>query len=73
MVQAPRTEVLVMIVVLLVTVLVDLITAVGIGVVLASVMFETDGRFGVGKSPRHYRIIPGNTLIKRNNVSWTAA
>ena len=39
MVQAPRTEVLVMIVVLLVTVLVDLITAVGIGVVLASVMF----------------------------------
>ncbi|WNM59276.1 SulP family inorganic anion transporter [Candidatus Nitrospira allomarina] len=39
MAQAPRTEVLVMIVVLLVTVLVDLITAVGIGVVLASVMF----------------------------------
>jgi len=39
LVQAPRTEVLVMIVVLLVTVLVDLITAVGIGVVLASVMF----------------------------------
>lgn len=38
-VQAPRTEVLVMVVVLLVTVLVDLITAVGIGVVLASVMF----------------------------------
>jgi len=39
LVQAPRTEVLVMVVVLLVTVLVDLITAVGIGVVLASVMF----------------------------------
>lgn len=39
LVQAPRTEVLVMFVVLLVTVLVDLITAVGIGVVLASVMF----------------------------------
>ncbi|MDH3503893.1 MAG: SulP family inorganic anion transporter [Nitrospirota bacterium] len=39
MVQTPRTEVLVMVVVLLVTVLVDLITAVGIGVVLASVMF----------------------------------
>lgn len=39
LVQAPRTEVLVMIVVLMVTVLVDLITAVGIGVVLASVMF----------------------------------
>ncbi|MEJ2230917.1 MAG: SulP family inorganic anion transporter [Nitrospirales bacterium] len=38
-VQAPRTEVLVMVVVLSVTVLVDLITAVGIGVVLASVMF----------------------------------
>ena len=39
LVQAPRTEVLVMFIVLLVTVLVDLITAVGIGVVLASVMF----------------------------------
>jgi len=39
LVQAPRTEVLVMVVVLSVTVLVDLITAVGIGVVLASVMF----------------------------------
>jgi sulfate permease, SulP family len=39
MAKAPRTEVLVMVVVLLVTVLVDLITAVGIGVVLASVMF----------------------------------
>ena len=37
--QAPRTEVLVMVVVLLVTVLIDLITAVGLGVVLASVMF----------------------------------
>jgi len=39
LVQAPRTEVLVMVIVLLLTVLVDLITAVGIGVVLASVMF----------------------------------
>lgn len=37
--QAPRTEVFVMGVVLVITVLVDLITAVGIGVVLASLLF----------------------------------
>lgn len=37
--QAPRTEVFVMGVVLVITVFVDLITAVGIGVVLASLLF----------------------------------
>jgi len=37
--EAPRTEVGVMVVVFLVTVLVDLITAVGVGVVLASLLF----------------------------------
>ena len=38
-VQAPRADVLIMAVVLLVTVLVDLITAVGLGVVMASLLF----------------------------------
>lgn len=37
--QAPRTDVFIMFVVLAVTVLVDLITAVGVGVVLASLLF----------------------------------
>ena len=38
-VQAPRADVLIMAVVLLITVLVDLITAVGVGVVMASLLF----------------------------------
>lgn len=37
--QAPRTEVLIMVLVLLITVLVDLIAAVGVGVVVASLLF----------------------------------
>jgi sulfate permease, SulP family len=37
--QAPRTDVLIMGVVLVITVLVDLITAVGVGIVLASLLF----------------------------------
>ncbi len=37
--QAPRADVLIMVVVLLTTVLVDLITAVGVGVVMASLFF----------------------------------
>ncbi|NKB81341.1 MAG: STAS domain-containing protein [Nitrospirales bacterium] len=37
--QAPRADVLIMVVVLFVTVAVDLITAVGVGVVLASILF----------------------------------
>jgi SulP family sulfate permease len=37
--QAPRTDVLIMAVVLAITVLVDLITAVGVGIVLASLLF----------------------------------
>lgn len=38
-IQAPRADVLIMIIVLLTTVLVDLVTAVGVGVVLASLLF----------------------------------
>ena len=38
-VQAPRADVLIMAVVLLITVLVDLISAVGVGVVMASLLF----------------------------------
>ncbi len=38
-VQAPRADVTIMAIVLLITVLVDLITAVGVGVVLASLLF----------------------------------
>jgi len=37
--QAPRTDVIIMGVVLVITVLVDLITAVGVGIVLASLLF----------------------------------
>ena len=37
--QAPRADVLIMAVVLLITVLVDLITAVGVGIVMASMLF----------------------------------
>ncbi len=37
--QAPRTDVMIMAVVLFITVAVDLITAVGVGVVLASILF----------------------------------
>lgn len=37
--QAPRTDVLIMGIVLVITVLVDLITAVGVGIVLASLLF----------------------------------
>ncbi|MDT7042351.1 SulP family inorganic anion transporter [Candidatus Nitronereus thalassa] len=37
--QAPRADVLIMAVVFLVTVLVDLVTAVGVGIVMASVLF----------------------------------
>ncbi|MDR4482535.1 MAG: SulP family inorganic anion transporter [Nitrospirales bacterium] len=39
LVKAPRTDVLIMGVVLVITVLVDLITAVGVGIVLASLLF----------------------------------
>ena len=39
MFQAPRADVIIMAVVLLITVVVDLITAVGVGIVLASILF----------------------------------
>ena len=38
-IQAPRADVVIMVVVFLITVLVDLITAVGVGIVMASVLF----------------------------------
>jgi len=74
LVQAPRTEVLVMVVVLLVTVLVDLITAVGIGVVLASVMFvkrmadlELDSlKIITGSEPEAPLSIEEQRILERN-------
>ena len=74
LVQAPRTEVLVMVVVLSVTVLVDLITAVGIGVVLASVMFvkrmadlELDSlRIITGSEPETPLSLEEQRILERN-------
>ncbi len=73
--QAPRTEVLIMVIVLLVTVLVDLITAVGVGTVLASLFFVKRmadlelANFRVIREPTYEVPLHSeeNAILKRND------
>lgn len=73
--QAPRTEVLIMVLVLLITVLVDLISAVGVGVVVASLLFVKRmadlelGNFRVITSPHEEHPLTDEeaAVLARNN------